>query len=55
MPNHALSEEPLPNTQPKPSLTQLHVIPSSPVIDHQRQEISELDIYSIYLHYLIYV
>ena len=31
MPSHPLAEEPFPNTQPDPPLSQLHAIPSGPV------------------------
>ncbi|KAM4793343.1 uncharacterized protein ACIQIH_013099 isoform 1-T2 [Cyanocitta cristata] len=40
VPNHPLSEEPFRNVQPKPPLTQLQTIPSGPVTDHHREEIS---------------
>ena len=32
MPNHPLSKEPFPNTQPDPPLMQLHAIPSGQFI-----------------------
>lgn len=37
--NHPLGEKPFCNIQPKPPLTQLHAIYSSPVTGHQREEI----------------
>lgn len=40
MPNHTLDEEPFPNIQLKSPLKQLHVLPSGPKIDHQREKIS---------------
>lgn len=40
VPNHPLCEEAFSNIQPKPSLTQLHALPSGPICGHQREEIS---------------
>ena len=40
MPNHPLGEEPFSEVQPKPPLTQLQDVPSSPVTGHESEEIS---------------
>ncbi|KAJ7404307.1 hypothetical protein WISP_146122 [Willisornis vidua] len=38
MPSHLLGEKPFPDIQPKPPLTQLHAIPSSPISGHESEE-----------------
>lgn len=40
LPYHPLGEETFSNIKPEPRLTQLQAIPSSPVTDHHREEIS---------------
>lgn len=40
VPSHALHEEPVPNIQAKPLLTQLHVSPLSPVTATTEEKIS---------------
>lgn len=41
MPIHCVGEEPRPNSQPKPALSQLHAFPSDPITHHQKAENEE--------------
>ncbi|GAB0194069.1 myocardial zonula adherens protein [Grus japonensis] len=40
VPNHPLGEEPFPDIQPKPPLSQLHAIPLGSITGHQREEMN---------------
>lgn len=40
VPHHPLCEKPCPNIHPKPPLAQLYALPSGPVTEHLREEIS---------------